>query len=162
MAAEEYPPLEDVWMDRECILDRVWLHLNDLTVNPDTRLYFYCMLELRFCIESIFFELLLRLKEGQLTNSDLKSYRPVDYINKLRQVDADFLQQASEHIGFSLDHDDIRNLARLYGQIGRYLHLPKEPFIIDDQTKWKETIEDFVPDAFKYLSRLCGHEWPGA
>ena len=157
----DYPPLEDVWMDRACILDRIWVHLNELTVNPDTRLYFYCALELRFCIESLFFELLARLKDGRLTSGDLKTYRPTDFLQRLERVDPDFLSQASNKIGFTVTPEDRDRLLRLYGQVGRYLHLPKEPFIHTDQEEWKGTLEELVLDASKYLCSLTGHKWPG-
>ena len=160
MTETEYPPLEDVWMDRASILDRIWVHLNELTINPDTRLYFYCALELRFCIESLFLELLARLKDGKLTSRDLKTYRPTDFVQRLEHVDSDFLTQASDQIGFPITPDDLNRLLKLYGQVGRYLHLPKEPFILTDQEDWKGGLEEFVLNASKYLCDLTGHKWP--
>jgi len=161
MPESEYPPLEDVLMDWESILGRVWVHLNELTVNPDTMLYFYAALELRFCIESILFELLARLKKNKITNRDLKIYKPKEFAAILRQVDPDFLSKASIDLGFAINKNDLNKIMRLYGQLGRCLHLPKEPFILEDQEEWKNTLEELVGYTYKYLNNLTGHKWHG-
>ena len=160
MKETEHPPLEDVWMDRESILGRVWTHLNELAVNPDTTLYFYSALELRFWIESLFFEILVRLKSGKLNKRDLRVYKPKEFAVVLDSLDPDFLSKAGADLGFTVTPDDLDRIMKIYGQLGRYLHLPKEPFILKDQGEWKDSFEELVINAYNYLNDLTGHKWP--
>jgi len=156
MIDNEFPPLEDVWFNRQEILDRVWMDLNDLTVNPDTRLYFYSCIELRFFIEQIFFELLRRLKKGHLTKRELKIYRPKEYAWVLKDIDSDFLKATGTELGFTITKADLLKLLKLYGQLGHYLHFPKQVILSRDQEPWKSEIEQFVYETCEYLRKLSG------
>ena len=160
MTKIKYPPLEDVWMDRESILGRVWVHLIELSSNPDTLLFFYSALELRFCIESIFFDLLAHVKKGKLSNRDLKVYKPKEFSALLEKLEPKYLSTTSNAIGVTLTRDDLAHLTQLYGQLGAHLHLPKEPFISRDQQEWKTKLEKLIITAFHYLNSLTGHKWP--
>lgn len=160
MADTKYPPLEDVWMDRESILGRVWIHLIDLSSNPDTLLFFYSALELRFCIESIFFDLLTQVKKGRLSNRDLKVYKPKEFAALLSKLDPHFLSTTSTALGVTITSDDLVHLMQLYGQLGAHLHMPKEPFVSTNQQEWKTKLEELIIAAFHYLNSLTGQKWP--
>ncbi len=148
-------------MDREAILDRVWSHLNDLTVSADTHLYFYCALELRFCIEGLFFEILLSLRDWQPERRDFQIYRPKDFHRALSALDPSYLSYASESLGIQLTDKDVSDLGKLYGQIGAILHLPREPYFEENQAEWKLDLERMVLTAYEYLRGLAGYKVPG-
>ncbi len=160
MAHRKSPSLEDVWMDRESILGRVWLHLRELSVNQDTMLYFYSALELRFFIESVFFEMAARFKNGKLNKRDLKVYKPKEIAARLYEADHDLFFITCKDMAISITRDDLTQMMTLYGQLGRYLHLPKEIFIHRDQEDWKHGFEVLVIKTFQYLNRLIGEKWP--
>lgn len=159
MSELEFPPLEDVAMDRDSILDRVWVHLNDLASNPDTVLYFYCALEMRFFIESLFFELLAHYKDGEFSSRDLKTYRPKDFDALVSRLEPEYLSEASEVLGISASRHDLARLSELYGKLGACLHLPKEPILADDQERWKLELEGLVIGAFHWLDRFTRDPW---
>lgn len=161
LAYEDYPILEDVWMEPEAILDRVWLHLNELVVNPNTVLYFYGALELRFFIESVFFTITKKLREETLTRKDKKLYRPKDFDRILTQLDSNYMIVAAEEIGWDLEPSIVEEMNELYGRLGNILHLPKTPLIQSDQNDWKLDVEQLVIDSFEFLRRIVGYKYPG-
>lgn len=147
-------------MDLETILGRVWLHLNELSINPNTILYFYCALELRFFIEALFFELLVHFKNGGLKRRDLKIYKPKEFAALLEQLEPDYLAKASTALGIAITPEDLTRIMELYGRLGACLHLPKEPFFSSDQEEWKNDLEVLVIGAFNYFNTLTGNKWP--
>lgn len=159
MSTPEFPPLEDVQMDRDSILDRVWVHLNTLASNPDTVLYFYCALEMRFFIESLFFELLAHYKNGEFSSRDLKTYRPRDFDALIPRLEPEYLSEAGEVLGISASADDLARVSRLYGRLSACLHLPKEPILTEDQERWKLEPEALVIHAFHYLDAFTRDPW---
>jgi hypothetical protein len=160
MTLADLPTLENVSMDRESILGRVWVHLIELSSNPDTIRYFYSALELRFFVEVLFFELLVRLANGDVSNRELKLYKPKVIAALLAELDPNFLATAGDAMAISITRDDLRRILALYGQLGRYLHLPKETFVQRDQERWKDDFEKLVIGAFRYFNELNGNTWP--
>jgi len=156
----EFPPLEDISMDRCVILDRVWIHLNDITVNPDTQLYFYSALELRFAIESIFFELLSCLGSGEVPSHNSKTPDLKKFIEMLEDVNPELLPRAGEHLGFTITSDDVNRLTHIHGNLDRYLCFPRELLFLKDQEDWKKSLEASVLKGFEYLCKLTGHKCP--
>jgi hypothetical protein len=156
-----FPLLEDVWMEPGAILDRVWVHLNTVTVNPDTVLYFYCALELRFFIEALFFELLMRARRGQPTRQDRSLYRPRDFDRALSALHPDYVSEATRAMGWDITPSTIEHVRHLYGRLGALLHLPKEPRLVDDQHEWKGAVERTVLQAFHDLRVIVGYGYPG-
>jgi hypothetical protein len=157
-----YPPLEEVWMEPEAILDRVWVHLNQLTVNPDSVLYFYSALELRFFIEALYYRLLLAARKGEPTRRDRKAYRPLEFAALLAETDSDWLVSVAPAAGVRLTVGDSIRLNEIYGKLGSYLHLPREPLVMEDQTEWLLGFEALVEAAFEYLhSLVVGYTYPG-
>lgn len=161
MSDHNFPDLEDVWMEPYNILDRTWLLLNDLTVNPDTRNYFYCALELRFFIEAVFFTLVAKFKNGALAKKDFKVYRPKDYHKVLSNIDNKYYLIACKELGWILNKGEINKLSQTYGVLGSVLHLPKTPFLEEEHDDWKLDIEGTVLDSFKYLKTIIGYKEPG-
>jgi hypothetical protein len=157
-----YPPLEEVWMEPEAILDRVWVHLNQLTVNPDTVLYFYSALELRFFIEALYFRLLLAARKGAPARRDMKAYRPLEFVTLLAEAEPDWLASVAPTAGVRLTAGDLIRVNEIYGKLGAYLHLRREPYFLEDQAEWLLGLETLVGDAFEYLHRLvAGYTYPG-
>jgi hypothetical protein len=157
----DFPLLEDVWMEPGAILDRVWAHLNTLTVNPDTVLYFYCALELRFFIEALFFELLMRARRGEPTRHERSLYRPRDFDRALSALHPDYVSEAAHATGWDLTPYTIEHVRHLYGRLGAVLHLPKEPRLVDDHHEWKSDVERMVLQAFHDLRVIVGYSYPG-
>jgi hypothetical protein len=158
----DYPPLEEVWMEPEAILDRVWVHLNELSVNPDTMLYFYSALELRFFIEALYFRLLLTVRKGEPMRRDMKAYRPLEFATLLAEADPNWLALAAPKAGVRLTSGDLIRVNEIYGRLGAYLHLPREPYFLEDQNQWLLSLEALVGDAFEYLhSLVVGYTYPG-
>ena len=155
-----YPELEDVWIDPESILNRTWVLLNDLTINPDTRLYFYSALELRFFIESLYLTMLVEFKSNIIEKKDLKIYRPKDFDRVLIDIDTNYFNEANKKFGWSLSRKNINSMNEIYGILGVILHLPKEPFFMQSHNNWKIDTESTILDAFKNLSNLIGYKHP--
>ena len=156
----EFPLLEDILMDRCAILDRVWIHLNDITVNPDTQLYFYSALELRFAIESIFFELLSCLGSGKVPSHNSRTPDLKKFIEILEDVNPESIPSAGEHLGFTITPDDVNRLTHIHGNLDRYLCFPRDLLLLEDQEDWKKNLEASVLNAFEYLCKLTGHKSP--
>src|SRR5260370_3902152 len=154
----EYADLDDVWMHRGAILNRVWVHLNTLTVEGDTMLFLYSALELRFFIESLFFELLEHYRGGQLNRRDVKTYRPQDYCSLISQLEPAYITSAAEVLGVeTLEENWLSHTVELYGRLGAYLHLPKQPLISEDHEQWKLGLEGLVIGAYEYFDSLTAH-----
>lgn len=150
----EYPPLNDVDLDRLSILDRAWMNLNHLTVSPDTHLYFYAALDLRIFIEVLFFELISSIKDRELSARERSMYRAKDF-SKLIEAMALPVEQASNLVfGSPITNAEVKELTTIYGKLGSLLHFPKEPYLSESQESWKESIESLIGTAYSYLSSL--------
>jgi hypothetical protein len=151
---QEYPRLENVELDRRGLLSRAWLNLNDLTVNPDTHLYFYTALDLRFYIESLFLELLSAIKGETLTSRERTIYRAKDFAGLLAAMDEPIDVLAVSAFGAPLSDTEVQELVVAYGKLGAFLHLPKAPYFSSDQCAWKETAEAFIGSTYQFLESL--------
>lgn len=151
---QDYPLLEDVALDRRALLDRAWMNLNDLTVHPDTYLYFYTALDLRFFIESLFIELLSGLKGSSLSARERAMYRAKDYVRLLASMDTPIETSSKSVFGASIERTEIDELIVIYGKLGAFLHLPKNPYFSESQEPWKEVTEELIANAYTFLCAL--------
>jgi len=161
MSQNEFPPLEEVHTSLKANLDRAWLFLNDLTINPDTRSYLYAALDLRFFIERLMSVLLRLSHDGSLSKTKSKLYRPKDYEKQINLELINNLIATIDLQGKSCPAIDINNINRIYGKLGNYLHAPKTEFSVIDDEEWKLTLEAEVLSAYDYLKPYAVYERVG-
>jgi hypothetical protein len=153
-SVSKYPPLEDVVLDRHALLDRAWEHLNHLTLVPDTHLYFYVALDLRFFLESLLMDLLVCVRGEALSVRERNTYRAKEFAQMLEAHNEPVSEISKRALGFSITSDELRDLVIMYGKLGSLLHLPKDIYLADEQEFWKGHIEGFVGDSYALLERL--------
>lgn len=151
---DDYPPLEDITLDRYSLLNRAWLNLNDLTTNPDTYTYLYTALDLRFFIESLFLELISTAKQGALSTRDRSTYRAKEYVALISRMGESIESTSLKAFGITISQKEAGDLVTMYGKLGSFLHLPKSPYFSDDQTGWKNHAEIFIADCYQFLESL--------
>jgi hypothetical protein len=154
LRVSEYPPLEDVELDLRALLDRAWGHLNHLTLVPDTHLYFYVALDLRFFLESLLMDILVCVRGEALTVRERNTYRAKEFAQILESHNEPVSEISKRALGFSITSDELRDLVVMYGKLGSLLHLPKGVYMADDQESWKGQIEKFVGDSYVILEGL--------
>lgn len=147
-----YPPPDEIKLDRRALLDRAWLHLSDLKLDPDNYLYFYVALDLRFFIESLLMDVLSGASGESLGSSEKNAHRANEFVQVLEMDGASVAEISKRSLGFSIAADELRELVILYGQLGALLHLQTKGMA--DQTSWQGRIDQFVGDAYKSLERL--------
>jgi hypothetical protein len=159
MKQNEYLPLEDISTSLRDHLDRAWVLLNDLSVNPDTYQYLYAALDLRFFIERLLSLILSVTSDHELSKRQTKLYRPNDFE---REISLEKLNQLVGCIGDSDTYFPVLNFSEIneiYGKIGNYLHAPYTKFSEIQDEKSKLAFESVVLSAYKYLEPYVVYEY---
>lgn len=125
-------------------------------------LLFYSALEYRNCIERILFDQLALLKINDLPNKFLKLYRVKELSVNILEIEPDFLKKL-EFINIHLEVlgipkyifiPDLNYLNQIYGRLGNYLHLLKDPEKTIKIDKWWADFISVLNESEDYIVKI--------
>lgn len=129
----------------------------------DGSFLFYAALELRICIERLFFEYLVIMKVDEETiEKYMKEYRIKNIANAIYKAEPEFDKKLEytnfylQTIGaeFEMPIPDRQRFDMLYGKLGNYLHNFKEPSLTTQNQEWWNTFISLLIETKNYLSEF--------
>lgn len=124
---------------------------------------FYAALEYRFCIERLFFTLLLLVRgEDSITRNQEKLYTGKSLRSAVIEAEPHILKKlhfldlilVASNAPLRTAKPDLDRLSGMHGRLGDYLHSQKRPPETTWSASWRKELRSFLQDCDGYLGEL--------